>query len=326
MVALTENKETTMEHEHLQTQRISQIFTEETDIFTWVEAFLIDRKAQNLSKGTLKFYQEKLRLFLIYCNSQVISDITQITPNFLRQLLLYLENTGHNPGGIHAIYRAIKAFLRWYENEVELENWKNPISKIKSPRVPIEPLSPVELEDVSAMLETCKKGTYTGDRDRAILLVLLDTGARAQEFLSLDFENINLITGDIFIKQGKGRKPRNVYIGNKSRKAVRSYLKHRDDIEKALWVRDDGEGRLSYDGLRAIITRRAKLAEIKPPSLHSFRRAFAINMLRADVNIYSLQALMGHSNLSMLQRYLKITDNDLKIAQMKGSPVDKNQL
>jgi integrase/recombinase XerD len=326
MVALRRKKETIMKQNNLQTQRTSEIFSQETDLFTWVEAFLIDRKAQNLSTGTLKFYQNKLKLFLNYCEAQVISDITQINPNYLRQFLLYLEETGHNPGGIHAIYRSIKAFLKWYENEVEIENWKNPINKVKAPKVPIEPLDPVELSDVSTMITTCQKNTFTGERDKAILLALLDTGARAQEFLDMNLDDINLIAGEILIRQGKGRKPRMVYLGKKSRKAVRSYLKKRNDYEKALWVRDDGEGRLSYDGLRAIIVRRSKLASISTPSLHSFRRAFAINMLRSGVNVYSLQALMGHSGLQVLHRYLKQTKEDLQIDHSKGSPVDNNKL
>jgi site-specific recombinase XerD len=131
--------ETIMEQNNPQTQRTITVFSQETNLFIWIEAFLIDRKAQNLSRGTLKFYQNKLKLFLDYCEAQLISDITQLNPSNLRQFLLYLEETNHNPGGVHAVYRSIKAFLFWYENEIEIENWKNPINKIKSPKVPIEP-------------------------------------------------------------------------------------------------------------------------------------------------------------------------------------------
>ena len=90
------------------------------DILTWVEAFLIDRKARGCAKGTLVYYQQKMKSFTDYCESQVISQITQITPTIIRQYLLYLEETGHNPGGRHAAYRALRAFLLWYEDEVEL--------------------------------------------------------------------------------------------------------------------------------------------------------------------------------------------------------------
>jgi integrase/recombinase XerD len=325
MVVLRKKKETTMKQNTLHTQRTIAVFSQETDLLTWIEAFLLDRKVQNLSKGTLEFYQNKLKHFVNYCGAQVISDITQITPNNLRQFLLHLEETEHNPGGVHAIFRAVKAFMRWYENEVEPENWHNPINKVKSPKVPVEPLDPVDLRDISGMVSTCRKGNFTGERDKAILLVLLDTGARAQEFLDLNISDINIITGEILIRQGKGRKPRTVYLGSRSRKVVRNYMKQRTDNDNALWIRDDGGGRLSYDGLRGIITRRAKQAKIITPSLHAFRRTFALECLRAGVDVFSLQKLMGHADLQVLRRYLAQTTDDIAQAHRIGSPVDNNR-
>ena len=95
-------------------------------------------------------------------------------------------------------------------------------------------------------------------------------------------------SGEVYIHRGKGQKPRTVFLGKTSRKALRSYMKRRTDNNLALWVTVDGE-RLAYGGLRGIVIRRAKQAEVKTPSLHSFRRAFAINMLRAGVDVFSLQ-------------------------------------
>ncbi|HET8685343.1 MAG TPA: tyrosine-type recombinase/integrase, partial [Methanosarcina sp.] len=80
---------------------------------------------------------------------------------------------------------------------------------------------------------------------------------------------------------------------------------------------------LTYGGLRGIITRRSKQVGISTPSLHSFRRAFAINMLRAGVDLVTLARLMGHTSLTVLQRYLKQIPDDLRIAHAKGSPVDQ---
>jgi integrase/recombinase XerD len=290
-----------------------------------VGAFMQDRKAQNMSPGTLYFYRMKLKLFTDYCEAQVVTLITEITPIIIRQYLLYLEEQGHNAGGIHACYRTVKTFLLWWENEIEPDDWKNPIRKVKAPKVGIEPLEPVSLDDISTMVDTCQKSTYLGERDKAILFCLLDTGARAQEFLDVNLEDINLVTGSMLIRQGKGRKPRTVFLGAKSRKAVRTYLKQRSDSNNALWVTESGE-RLTYSGLRGIVRRRAETAGLKEPSLHSFRRAFAINMLRAGVDIYSLQELMGHADLQVLRRYLKQTNEDIAQAHRVGSPVDNNRL
>lgn len=287
---------------------------------TWCEAFLIDRKASNMSPGTLRFYIMKLRLFTIFCDTQVITTIGQVTPEIIRRYLLWLANTGHNPGGIHAGYRALKTFLRWYWEETDQEG-DPPISKVKAPRLTVEPLEPADLDDVDRLLKTC--GTdVLGARDRAIMLVLLDTGARAAELLALNWDDIDLTNGSIQIRQGKGRKPRTVFVSQTSRRALRAYRKLRNDTSPVVWLSNEQE-RLTYWGLRLMVERRSRLAGIDHPTLHSFRRAFALEMLRAGVDVYSLQTLMGHADLQVLRRYLKQTDEDLREAHMKGSPVER---
>jgi integrase len=139
----------------------------------------------------------------------------------------------HNAGGRPAAYRTIRAFFLWYEDEVESQGWSNPIRKVKAPKVPLEPVS---IDTASQMIKACSQNTFTDDRDAAILLCLLDTGARANEFLSVNLEDINQARGDILIRQGKGHKPRNVYIGKLSKRALRRNLNHRMDECPALWV------------------------------------------------------------------------------------------
>ncbi|MGD8751748.1 MAG: phage integrase N-terminal SAM-like domain-containing protein, partial [Anaerolineales bacterium] len=90
-------------------------------LLTWAEAFMIDRKARGLSKGTLRFYRTKLKLFLDFCETQVVNQIEQITTTLIRQYILWLDETGHNAGGKHAAYRTLRAFLYWFEDEVEPE-------------------------------------------------------------------------------------------------------------------------------------------------------------------------------------------------------------
>ena len=291
-------------------------------LLEWIGAFLIDRKAQNMAAGTIYFYQKKLELFSQFCESQVITQVGQITPPILREYLFWLESKGHNHGGVNACYRALKTFLLWWESEVEPAGWNNPIRKVKQPKIAVEPLEPVRLETIEALLQKCDRKTFHGSRNYAVILVLYDTGARASELCSLNLTDYNQVTGEILIRQGKGRKPRRVFLGKKARRAMRAYLKNKPD-SKYLFVTQYGGG-LSYWGLNEIIKRLAEKAGIDKPELHSFRRAFCLNMLRAGVDIHSLAALMGHADLQVLTRYLKQTGDDLKKAHQKGSPVDNN--
>jgi integrase/recombinase XerD len=291
-------------------------------LLTWIEAFLVDRKSRNAAAGTLYFYSEKLEVFARYCDTQAITRIIQLTPDTLRRFILHLQES-HNGGGVHAFYRALRAFLLWWEEEVEPEGWKNPIRKVKAPKVEQEAIEPVAIDTVQKLIDTCKGNAGTGLRDKALLLFLLDSGARAAEALALNVDDVDLITGAALIRQGKGRKPRTVFLEQKARRALRAYLRTRGT--GALWQTDDG-GRLTYWGLNSIITRRAAAAGVDKPELHDFRRAFAINFLRNGGDIFALQELMGHTSLAVLKRYLKLTQDDLRAAHIKASPVKNSGL
>ncbi|MBE3144844.1 MAG: tyrosine-type recombinase/integrase [Planctomycetes bacterium] len=307
--------------------RTLQVSNVDDYLLTWLEAFLIDRKAAGVAEGTLRFYRQKIKLFSDYCDALAVKQIGQINPPFLRQYLLYLEEYGHNAGGRHAAFRSLRAFLNWYEAETEPEGWVNPIHKVKTPKVPIEPLEPVSHETIASMVKTCNRGSFTGDRDAAILLCLLDTGARASEFLNIDLEDLNQASGTILIRHGKGSKPREVYLGRHSKQILRKYLKYRSDDSLALWVTHPrfSSERLGYDGLRAIIHRRSVEAKVEEPSLHDFRRAFALAMLRNGTDVYTLAKLMGHEGITVLQRYLKQTYQDTEAAHRRAGQVDNCQ-
>jgi integrase/recombinase XerD len=288
-----------------------------------IESFLIDRKAQGLSQETIRFYQKKLRYFLRYCEGQAITQVSQITPDLIRRCLLQLAET-HNPGGVHACFRPLRTFLYWVEEEEILPaDWRNPIRKVKAPRLPVEPIEPISIQDIHLLLETCHQN-FSGLRDKAMILGLLDTGARAHEFLNLNLEDVDLATGSALIRQGKGRKPRMVFLGRKTIRTIRAYLRSRRDNNPALWVSVHGD-RVTYSALRCLLRRRAQTSLLKTiPTPHDFRRAFALMMLRNGVDIFALQKLMGHADLQVLRRYLAQTDQDIQAAHMRGSPVNHN--
>jgi site-specific recombinase XerD len=310
---------------HLLTQQPLNILGiyQNDDLRDWIGIFLHACRSRNLAAGTIEFYCKKLNVFIQFCTDLAITNISQLTAENIRQFLIYLEEKKHKPAGIHCYYRSLKTFLKWYEREVEPADWRNPINKVKAPIVPLEPLDPVSIETIKAMMETCKRGQLSDARDKAALLFLLDTGMRLAEFLALNKVDIDPITGAVLIRSGKGRKPRNVYLGDKSRQMLRRYLKERNDYSPALWTSRFGE-RLTETGLRMMLRRRSVQAGVPVPSPHDFRRAFAIERWRAGVDILTLSKLMGHTSLQVLNRYLKQIGEDLEQAAKQSSPVDRN--
>ena len=290
------------------------------EIAEWMSSSLLDREAGNLSPRTISFYSDKLTKFLDYCSVENIGDVEEITPNKLRHFLLWLEREGHNPGGVHCFYRSVKTFVRWYIYEMEPESYKDPFRKVKAPKIPDKTLEPISLTDINALLSTCGKNWH-GIRDRAILLCLLDSGTRITEFLSLNVENVTMRTGAMYVAKGKGNKARTVYIGKTSRRALRQYVRTRKT--GPLWIKKNGE-RLKYAGVRQILLNRAKTAQLKKtPYPHDFRRAFAVNMLRAGTDLKSIRRLMGHADLQVLRRYLALVDEDVQRAHALASPADR---
>jgi len=288
-----------------------------------IESFLIDRRSQGLSPDTIEFYTKKLQYFQKYCERQALTQISQLTSDFIRRYLLEISET-HNPGGVHACFRPLRTMLYWIEEEeIMPAGWKNPIRRVKAPKLPTDPIEPVQIEEIHQLLKTCQSN-YAGARDKAMMLGLLDTGARAKEFLNINLEDVDMATGAVMIRQGKGRKPRMVFLGRKTIRAIRGYLRYRHDNYAALWVSIRGE-RMTYAALRCLLRRRAEKIRMKSiPTPHDFRRAFALVMLRNGVDIFALQKLMGHSDLQILRRYLAQTDQDIHTAHMRGSPVDSN--
>lgn len=287
-----------------------------------IESFLLDRRARALSPRTLDWYREKLASLSAYAARQGVDSLLGLTPHLVRAYLLEAAET-HSPGGVHGLYRALRALVRWFGDEYEPPGWRDPLRRVRAPKVPEQILEPVSLNDLGKMLAVCNPATPMGLRDRALLLVLLDTGCRAQELVQLSVGDVSLENGCCQVRSGKGRKPRFVFVGTTARQALQAYLAdrgHPGPLEPLFATQR--EGRLRYAGLREIVRRRARQADVPAPSLHSFRRAFALCCLRSGMDIFALQRLMGHADLSILRRYLAQTEEDLRRAHESHGPVD----
>lgn len=278
-------------------------------------------KVSGKSQGTLRYYMVKVPSFIEFLESRGVQQVDGITTQLVRDFIAHLQET-REPGGVHAIYRAIKAYVRFLFQEGMIDS--NPMDRVRYHIGEQEPLDPVPIEDVAAILDTCGK-SLLGLRDRVAIMILLDTGLRAQELLNLNIGDIDISDGSIIVRKGKSRKPRHVFIGKKTRRVLLTYLRMREPYSPndPLIVSLPSHGRMSYHGLRLMVKRRATEAGVKPPMLHGFRRAFALTMLRNGVDVLTLSRLMGHGSLPILLRYIKLEKGDLIEAHGSGSPIDR---
>lgn len=306
---------------HLAPDKLPRL-VQESEMLRDIKAYLIDCQSRQLSGRTIDLYTAELHALRVWLEEHGVRRVEDITPTHLRTHLVELAKT-RTPGGCHVRYRVMKSFLRWWDQEYQPQSWRNPILRIQGPKLPDDPLPPVSLDHVRAMLATCERRTLTGDRDRAVLLCLLDSGCRAAEFVALNIGDVDMSTGATTVRKGKGKKTRLVFLGAKARKALLAYLRHRPDAGPSdpLWAGEDGH-RLTYSGLVSLVRRRAAAGGIPRPGLHAFRRGFAILSHRAGTDLLQIQRLLGHSDLSVLRRYLRFEEEDLRKAHERGGPVD----
>ena len=160
-------------------------------------------------------------------------------------------------------------------------------------------------------------------------LTLLDTGLRVSELTRLTISDLNLEAEQITVTpygSGLKSKPRTVFIGKLSKSTLWRYLTGRD-LELCDFVFTSKLNRpMDRHSIRKVLCYLGDKAEVQNVYPHRFRHTFAIQYLRNDGDIYTLQRILGHSSLEMVKRYLAIAKADCETAHRKASPVDNWKL
>ena len=160
-----------------------------------------------------------------------------------------------------------------------------------------------------------------GLRDRAILELLFSSGLRVSELVGLDRDHINLKRREFSVR-GKGQKDRPVFISPDAAKWLDHYLQKRTDTARPLFIRYSGTKQVDLTGnfhrltsrsVQRLVARYALLAGItKHVSPHTMRHSFATDLLMNGADLRSVQAMLGHSNISTTQIYTHVTDPHLR--------------
>ena len=185
----------------------------------WVRAFLRACRARGLAVSTVeRAYAPVLASFVAHCGRSGIEAIEAIDPDMIREHLLDVA-AGHAPSTVHRHFRVVRTLLLWYEAEDAPDGWRNPIRRVKAPRVPDAVLDPAPLATLSAYIDRAPK------RDRAILLTRLDTGLRASELRALRTDDFDDSESVLMVRHGKGGKVRTAPLGSRARREFRAWLR-----------------------------------------------------------------------------------------------------
>ncbi|MEN6356546.1 MAG: tyrosine-type recombinase/integrase [Armatimonadota bacterium] len=303
--------------------RISEVIRPADSLPSAIDAFMVFCRAKNLSENTLLYYRYRLDSFQRFLAKHTgISAPRDVTRQTIREFL-NVEMNEHSPTTANHSVITLKAFFGFLLEEGFLDN--NPsagISKIRCKKRLIETFS---AEQVEAMLATCNK-SFQGIRDKAMILILYDCGLRASELCDIRLESIDWYAQTISVI-GKGDKERLVSFGKATRLALAQYIARRPEVEASqLFITCYGDP-LERHRLGAVIKKRCKQAGITGVrcSPHTLRHTFAVNYLRAGGDVFSLQKILGHSDLTMTRRYCELSQTDALERHRMYSPADRLQ-
>lgn len=317
-----------------------------------IAAFLDDCALADLSPRTIENYRGILGRFHWWCSEHRIPlDPTQHTRNDLRAFLTYLKTPGAHwetratagrltrsqhapsqrsiaPTSVQQYHQVLSRFYGWLVSPEEIlaTSPMAGIPKSKARDEQPDPFSREELQKLATTLHAAGDSAIA-DRDRAIVAVLLDAGLRASELCGIRAEHYEMTTGNLEIVRGKGGKSRHLRLGNQARRLVRRYwLRHRQEAGAGpLFLSVRGEA-LQRSGLNKLTGRLGDAAGVDPCNPHRFRHTFALNAIRAGVSEFHLQAMLGHVDLKMVSRYVKLADDDIRRASQEHSPLDHLKL
>lgn len=292
--------------------------TDKPEIAARVEEFLAAlSNERGASEHTLRAYTRELRNFAAYVVAQEGAGfgVAKIEHPRIRAYLSELYGRGLSNASAARALAAIRSWFQWLARRGYVE--QNPARLVATPKLPKHLPRVPTIEQMNAVVDgVAEEGAVWLERDRVILELLYGCGIRNAELVGLNLGDIHWANETILVR-GKGRKERQVPLGDAAALALRAYLPERAArlaaAEKSLDAlllnaRARGNGRLTTRSVGRIVKRIAVAhglpAEVHP---HTLRHAFGTHMLEEGADLRAIQELLGHERLSTTQRYTQLT-------------------
>ncbi|MDQ0161456.1 site-specific tyrosine recombinase XerD [Aeribacillus alveayuensis] len=286
----------------------------EDQIQDFIHYLMVER---GLSNNTIVSYQRDLKSYAAYLKEKAnIVQVNDIGRVHILQFLKHLKDGGKSSKTIARHIASIRSFHQFLLRE-KVAN-EDPSVHIETPQVERKLPNVLSLSEVEKLLETPKRTSPIGFRDKAMLEVLYATGIRVSELIQLNVSDVHLLMG--FIRcYGKGKKERIVPIGDKAAMALQEYIdkgrsklikeKHRTE---ALFLNHHGK-RMTRQGFWKNLKKIAREAGIqKELTPHTLRHSFATHLLENGADLRAVQEMLGHADISTTQIYTHVTKTRLK--------------
>jgi integrase/recombinase XerD len=286
-----------------------------------LEGFFSDRllRQRSASPHTIASYRDCLRLLLRFAKDRLGKapsqlDLSDLDAPFITTFLHHLEHDrGNSARTRNARLAAIRSFFRYLAYEVpEHSALIARVLAIPNKRWEQRPIDFLAPQEVTALLAAPNLGTSGGRRDRALLLLAVQTGLRVSELVTLNREDLVLGAGSSHVRcQGKGRKQRLTPLRSRTATVLRNWQQERAGQPGQPLFPNARGGRLSRDGVEHLLAKHLATASVQCPGLrnkrispHGLRHTAAMDLLQHGVDRTLIALWLGHESVTTTEIYI----------------------
>ena len=297
------------------------------------------KEAEGITQNTVNNKRAYVRVLMTYL-SGIDNEIypQDLTADHVRGFMRYLQNdyqlyansqkddkyktTGLAPASVNTVIRGLRGMFNWLLAEKYITD--NPFLKVRLIKEPKDTVESIEIEEARRLLKEPDQRTFSGFRDYVLYLVMLDTGVRVSEAISLQQQDIDLNTNTLHIRavKSKTKTGRIVPFSKRTSRALRELIAELKELDTDYVFVTIYGNTVDRGRVRQKMKQYAKAAGIKSNvSPHILRHTFAKYYLLNGGDMMTLQKLLGHSTVDMVRRYVQMTQKDVNMTHSKYSPL-----
>ena len=303
-----------------------------------LQAFFTERLINQLgaSPNTVASFRDAFRLLLNFAQRDAGKRPTDllvedVDAGLVARFLDHLENDRRNSARTRNVrLTAIRSFFGHVSRcEPALLDHCRQVLAMPSKRFEQRMVEYLDEKEIKALIAAPDTGSRQGRRDRALLLLMVQTGIRVSELTGLDCGDVELGTGAHIRVNGKGRRQRSTPLREDAAEALREWLSERRGDDGQPLFPSNRNRRLSRDAVAWTVGKHVSQASQSCPSLrkkpinpHCLRHTAAMTLLRQGVPITVIALWLGHQSVQSTMKYLHADPKIKEDAMERTRPVD----